>query len=42
MNVDKALAKSSIFSKMLGGGDTGRGRVEHRDFLQLRFTHHKM
>ncbi len=42
MNVDKALAKLSIFSKMLDGGDTGRRRVEHRNFLQLRFTHHKM
>jgi len=39
MNVDKALAKFSIFEKMLDGGDTGRGRVEHRNFLQLRFTH---
>ncbi len=39
MNVDKALAKFSIFKKMLDGGDTGRGRVEHRSILQLRFTH---
>ena len=42
MNVDNALAKFSIFSKMLDGGDTGKGRVEHRNFLQLRFTHHKV
>ncbi len=33
MTVDKAPAKSSIFSKMLDGGDTGRRRVEHRGFL---------
>ena len=39
MNVDKALAKFSIFSEMLDGGDTGKRRVEHRNFLQLRFTH---
>ena len=38
MNVDKALAKFSIFSKMLDGGDTGRRRVEHRNFVQLRLT----
>jgi hypothetical protein len=42
MNVDKALAKFSIFSKVLDGGDTGKRRVEHRSNLQLRFTHHKM
>ncbi len=40
MIVDKALAKFSIFSKMLDGGDTGRERVEHRSNFQLRFTHH--
>ncbi len=40
MNVDKALAKFGIFSIMLDGGDTGKGRVEHRDFLQLRFIQH--
>jgi hypothetical protein len=39
MNADKAFAKSRIFLKMLDGGDTGRGRVEHRSFLELRFTH---
>ncbi len=35
MIVDKALAKSSIFSKILDGGDTGKGWVEHRGFMQL-------
>ncbi len=35
MNVDKALAKSSIFSKMLDGGNTSRRRVEHRSSLKL-------
>ena len=39
MNVDKALAKFSIFSKMLDGGDTGEGRVEHRSSLQLNVIH---
>jgi len=39
MNVDKAPAKSSIFSKMVDGGDTGRRGVEHRNFLHLRFTY---
>ena len=33
MIVDRALAKFSIFSKMLDGGDTGRRGVEHRSFL---------
>ncbi len=42
MIVDKAPAKLSIFSKMLDGGDTGRRRVEHRNILQVRFTHHKL
>jgi len=41
MNVDKALANCE-FLWNLQGGDTGRRRVEHRNFLQLRFTHHKM
>ena len=40
MKTDNALAKSSIFSEMLNGGDTGRGRVEHRNFLQWWFTHY--
>lgn len=41
MIVDKALANLEVFW-ILRGGDTGRGRVEHRNFLQLRYTHHKM
>jgi hypothetical protein len=35
MNVDNALAKFSIFLKMLNGGDTGKGGAEHRSFLEL-------
>ena len=38
MNVDEALANFEIL-KILRSGDTGRGRVEHRNHLQLRFTH---
>jgi hypothetical protein len=37
MNVDKTPA-NSILLRSLGGGDTGRGRVERMSFLQLRFT----
>jgi hypothetical protein len=37
MNVDKALANCK-FHKNLRSGDTGKGRVEHRNILQLRFT----
>jgi hypothetical protein len=33
MIADKALAKFSIFLKMLDGGDTGRRRVEHSSNL---------
>ncbi len=36
---DKASA-NSLVHWTLEGGDTGRGRVEHRSFLKLRFTHH--
>ncbi len=42
MNVDKALANFCNSNELRRGGDTGKGRVEHRNFLQLRFTHHKM
>ncbi len=42
MNVDKAPANFCISEEIRRGGDTGRRRVEHRNFLQLRFTHHKM
>ncbi|MHA1882905.1 MAG: hypothetical protein ACTSUO_07655 [Candidatus Thorarchaeota archaeon] len=38
MSADKALANSRISSEIQGGGDIGRGRVEHRSFKQLRFT----
>jgi hypothetical protein len=41
MNMDSALAKFSIFSKVLDGGDTGKGRVERISYLKLRFTHFK-
>ena len=41
MNVDKALA-NSLVHWINGSGDTGRRRVEHRNFLQVRFTHFKM
>ncbi|MHA1495225.1 MAG: zinc ribbon domain-containing protein [Candidatus Thorarchaeota archaeon] len=39
VNVDNALANFCNFSELRRGGDTGRRRVEHRSFLQLRFTH---
>ncbi|MHA1883320.1 MAG: hypothetical protein ACTSUO_09790 [Candidatus Thorarchaeota archaeon] len=32
MNTDKALANSRISSEMQGGGDTGKGMVEHGSF----------
>jgi len=38
MNVDKALAHFELTTS-LNCGDTGRRRAEHRNFLQLRFTH---
>ena len=38
MNADKALANSRISSEIQGGGDTGKGRVEHRSFESLRST----
>ncbi len=41
MMTDNALAKFSIFLKMLDGGDTGKRRAEHRSFL-LVFTHIKL
>ncbi len=40
MNVDKALANFCNSIELRRGGDTGRRRVEHRNFLQLRCTHH--
>ena len=42
MNVDKALANFRNSSELRRGGDTGRRRVERRNFLQLRFTHHNV
>ncbi len=39
MNVDKALANLCISSEMRRSGDTGRRGAEHRNILQLRFTH---
>ena len=38
MIANKALANFGLSAERLGGGDTGRGRVEHRNFL-LMFTH---
>jgi len=32
MSTDKALANLCILLRMHRGGDTGKGRVEHRDF----------
>ena len=40
MKVDKALANFGNSSELRRGGDTGRRRVEHRSFLQVRFTQH--
>jgi hypothetical protein len=40
MMTDKAPANFRLY-RSLGGGDTGRGRVEHRNFLQLSVTHMK-
>jgi len=42
MKVDKALANFCNSSELRRGGDTGKRRVEHRNILQLRFTHQKM
>ncbi len=40
MMTDKVLANLGISSGLLSGGDTGKRRVEHRSFNQLRFTHY--
>jgi len=42
MNIDKALANLCDSSELRRSGDTGRRRAEHRNILQLMFTHHKM
>ncbi len=36
MSADKALANLCILSRMHEGGDTNKGRVEHRSFELLR------
>ena len=38
MSTNKALANFCISFEMRECGDTGKGRVEHRSFDQLRFT----
>ena len=40
MNVDNAPANLCVSLELQRGGDTGRGKVEHRNFLQLMFIHH--
>ena len=40
MNVDRAFANLGSSTELLRGGDTGKGWVEHRSFLQLWFTHY--
>ncbi len=40
MKAVKALANSGL-TMSLGSGDTGKGRVEHRGFWLLWFTHIK-
>ena len=42
MNVDKALANFCNSLELRRGGDTDRGRVEHKSILQLRFTRRKL
>ncbi len=39
MMVNNALVNFT-FHRNVRGGDTGRGRVEHRSILQLSVTHH--
>jgi hypothetical protein len=39
MNIDNAPANLRISLEMPRGGDTGRRGAEHRNFLQLWFTH---
>ena len=41
MIVDKSLANLEVLW-ILRSGDTGRGRAEHRNILQFRFTHHNV
>ena len=42
MKVDNALANYCNSSELRRGGDTGRGRVEHRNILQLSVKHNRM
>ncbi len=37
MSTDKALANFGNSKELQRCGDTGKGRVEHRSFEQLRF-----
>ena len=39
MTVNKALANFRNSNELRRGGDTGRRRVEHRNFFKLWFTH---
>jgi hypothetical protein len=39
MIFDNALARFSVFKKILDDGDTSKRGAEHRNFLLLRFTH---
>ncbi len=39
MIVDNALANFCNSLELRRGGDTGKGMAEHRNILQLRFTH---
>ncbi len=40
MIVDKALANFCNSDELRRCGDTGRGRAEHRNIFQWKFTHH--
>jgi len=42
MITDKALANFCNSEELRRGGDTGKRRVEHRSFFQLRFTQHDL
>jgi len=42
MRVDRNPANFCDSLELRRGGDTGRGRVEHRMILQSRFTHFKI
>jgi hypothetical protein len=42
MSVDNALADFYNSEELRRGGDTGKRRAEHRNLLQLMFTHNCM